>query len=321
MPEYSSNRRNNLLQKTMLKDLATVGKCFDLLLSACLDNPECFLYQNEVTSDIEILVEAMTFHEPTDLETHTQSLETGNEKVLYAIAALSKALTSNYTIIQATKGLWFAGYYRCAIQTRIIQAQYTMAMLDHRLIERAFSYKKHSGKFTKGEKAIQNIDIYIPICFGDEITRETLDCTDTPHMYTEDLDLDFKTNVKNYDPEKYIKVNVVSGFTISALERNNNTQEIQEIDAVIIDIHGGGFVVGSSKVQVKCTPKYANDTGFPVFYIEYRLAPEHQFPAALNDCWQVYLWLRKYAEKYLNLRFKKIIIEGESAGGNLNIGV
>jgi len=317
---FRTNRQDELLQKTMLKNLATVAKCFDLLISACLDDPNCFLYQNKVTSDTKMLVEAMTYHEPSDLETHTQSSEAALSKIMYAIAIGSKALTSNYTIIQVTKVLWFAGYYRCAMRKRLNQSQYTMAMLDHRLIERAFSYRKYAGKFFKGEKVVQNTDIYIPICFDDEITRETLDCTNTPHMYTEDLDMDFETNLRNYSPEEFIRVKVVSGFNIFWLA-NKNTHEIQDVDAIIIDVHGGGFISGSSKVQIKWAPKYSNATGFPVFCIDYRLAPDYQFPAALNDCWQVYLWLRRYAEKYLALRFKKIIIEGESAGGNLALGI
>ena len=248
--EYLNNKQDELLQKAMVKNLATVAKCFDLLISACLDDPNCFLYQNNVTSDTKMLVEAMTYHEPSDLETHTQSSEAARSSFMYTMAVSSKALTSDYTIIQIIKGLWFAGYYRCATRKRLIQSQYTMAMLDHRLIERALAFKKNKVKITKGEEVVQNTDIYIPICFNDEIIRETLDCTDTPYMYIKDLDLDFKTNVEKYDPEEYIKVKVVSCFTIFELEQRNS-EEILEIDAIIIDIHGGGFITGSSNKQVK----------------------------------------------------------------------
>ena len=69
------------------------------------------------------------------------------------------------------------------------------------------------------------------------------------------------------------------------------------------------------------TRQWANNTGLPVFSIDYRLAPESPFPAALNDCWQVYYWLFLHAEEYLGIKAKRIYLAGESAGGNLIMGI
>jgi hormone-sensitive lipase len=62
---------------------------------------------------------------------------------------------------------------------------------------------------------------------------------------------------------------------------------------------------------------WANETKVPIFSIDYRLSPQYQFPSALNDCWQVYYWLVKNAESHYGINPKKIIIVGDSAGGNL----
>ena len=51
------------------------------------------------------------------------------------------------------------------------------------------------------------------------------------------------------------------------------------------------------------------------------IAPKHQYPDPINDSWQAYLWVMKYAEKYLKIRFKKIFVLGGSAGANLGLGV
>jgi len=67
--------------------------------------------------------------------------------------------------------------------------------------------------------------------------------------------------------------------------------------------------------------KYANDLGFPVFSVDYWLAPEHQYPKGLSDCWQAYLWILKYSRIYLGLKYEKILLTGDSAGGNLLLGV
>lgn len=54
-----------------------------------------------------------------------------------------------------------------------------------------------------------------------------------------------------------------------------------------------------------------------VFDIEYRLAPMHRFPAAVEDCWQAYAWLVLNVEKVFGIKYKKLIVMGDSAGGTL----
>jgi len=55
--------------------------------------------------------------------------------------------------------------------------------------------------------------------------------------------------------------------------------------------------------------------------IDYRLAPENPYPAALDDCWQAYNWVINYAEEVLGIKPTKIILTGDSAGANLAIGI
>lgn len=67
---------------------------------------------------------------------------------------------------------------------------------------------------------------------------------------------------------------------------------------------------------------WANDTGVPVFSIDYRLSPQWQFPSALNDIWQVYHFLIERGAQEFGFNNsgqppKKIVVVGDSAGGNL----
>lgn len=55
----------------------------------------------------------------------------------------------------------------------------------------------------------------------------------------------------------------------------------------------------------------------PIFSVDYRLSPKYSFPAALNDVWQVYYWLIENAESKLGIIPRKVILVGDSAGGNL----
>lgn len=84
---------------------------------------------------------------------------------------------------------------------------------------------------------------------------------------------------------------------------------------VIISVHGGGYVYGSTKIyQFYCMD--LAQRGFGVLSFNYRLAPEHIFPAALQDINRVMLWLEKNAESY-GLDRDNIFMLGDSAGAQL----
>lgn len=83
-------------------------------------------------------------------------------------------------------------------------------------------------------------------------------------------------------------------------------------DKVIVYVHGGGYVSGSCSDHRGFISKLAKNTGVTHLIYEYRLAPEHKFPAALEDSVTVYQWMLSSGFKTEN-----IIIAGESAGGGL----
>ena len=77
-------------------------------------------------------------------------------------------------------------------------------------------------------------------------------------------------------------------------------------------IHGGGFCYGSLTSHRKLVSEIVQRTGLSVLHLNYRLAPEHSFPAALEDCCQVYQQI--FSSR---LPREKVSIMGDSAGGNL----
>jgi len=87
---------------------------------------------------------------------------------------------------------------------------------------------------------------------------------------------------------------------------------------LIIYLHGGGFVFGNIESYDPLCRKIANSSKCRVLSVEYRLAPEHKFPAAAEDAYESYLWVRKNAES-LEIDSEKIAIAGDSAGGNLTV--
>jgi len=91
--------------------------------------------------------------------------------------------------------------------------------------------------------------------------------------------------------------------------------------AIVVHIHGGGFVSMSSATHRVYTNRWVKDLKAIHFSIDYRLAPKNMYPDALDDVWQAYLWIVNYAETVLGIKKQKIIITGDSAGGNLAVAL
>ena len=85
-----------------------------------------------------------------------------------------------------------------------------------------------------------------------------------------------------------------------------------QTDKAILYFHGGGFRLGSVASHRDLIARIAEASGCRVFAINYRLAPEHRFPAALEDARTAFDWLRGEGFKPEN-----IALAGDSAGGNL----
>jgi acetyl esterase/lipase len=86
-------------------------------------------------------------------------------------------------------------------------------------------------------------------------------------------------------------------------------------EQVILYLHGGGYVAGSIKSHENLAARLSRLSKSRVLLIDYRLAPEHVFPAAIEDSTKAYRWLVSH-EKILP---KNMIIGGDSAGGGLTI--
>lgn len=98
-----------------------------------------------------------------------------------------------------------------------------------------------------------------------------------------------------------------------------NGKNIQNSSAIIY-IHGGWFIAGGFETHDAVVRKLANKTGSVVIFVDYRLAPEHPFPAGLNDCINSVKWIADNAES-LGIDAHQIGIIGDSAGGALATGV
>lgn len=85
---------------------------------------------------------------------------------------------------------------------------------------------------------------------------------------------------------------------------------------VYLHIHGGGWVLGAYDQQDPMLERIVTATGMAAISVEYRLAPEHPYPAGPDDCEAAALWLVKNCQEKFGT--DKLTIGGESAGGHLS---
>jgi acetyl esterase/lipase len=85
-------------------------------------------------------------------------------------------------------------------------------------------------------------------------------------------------------------------------------------------IHGGGYIFGSALVDDPRLPRWAEELGCVVVSVEYRLAPEHPYPAPLEDCYTGLVWTFRQAAG-LGIDPRRVAIAGASAGGGLAAGL
>jgi acetyl esterase len=85
---------------------------------------------------------------------------------------------------------------------------------------------------------------------------------------------------------------------------------------VVMFFHGGGWVIGDLETHDNLCRSIANVGDCAVVSVDYRLAPEHKFPAAVDDCWAATTWIAAQAGG-LALDRGRMAVAGDSAGGNL----
>ncbi|TZG28832.1 alpha/beta hydrolase [Sphingomonas montanisoli] len=94
--------------------------------------------------------------------------------------------------------------------------------------------------------------------------------------------------------------------------------ERDEAGPLIVFIHGGGFVLGDLDTYDSAATAIANGTGLPVISIAYRLAPDHPWPAAPDDCEAALRWIAEQPDLF-GRAHDRIALAGDSAGATLSI--
>ncbi|MFM0469121.1 alpha/beta hydrolase [Paraburkholderia strydomiana] len=113
-----------------------------------------------------------------------------------------------------------------------------------------------------------------------------------------------------------LRVPTRDGATIRARLYQAAEPSWAEPAPALIYYHGGGFTVGSVDTHDALCRMFARDGKCAVLSVDYRLAPEHKFPTAVNDAFDALVWLHAHAAEF-GIDAGRLAVGGDSAGGTL----
>ena len=210
---------------------------------------------------------------------------------------LKKILSKTYTSINFRKKLYLKREYKP------ITLNYINELLD-------FLNGKKEAK--KEKNNVQNLIEISEENKSKPLYHEKIEKAEKKNYVSTRLFHSSEIIFKKYKEEKSKNKNVIKNFlSKNKVITNSGT------DTLLIHVHGGAYIQGSTFGQESYLRDWCKHMGIPFLGIDYGLSPTHQYPEQINDCFQAYMWILKNAKEELCLNVENIIMSGDSAGANL----
>ena len=133
-------------------------------------------------------------------------------------------------------------------------------------------------------------EIYIPQSLIDQLHKDSYKETDRPFIVENRSGMNFQmASNTSVNLDDYVKVHVISSYDWGKVNWKKGRlhdpldEDPVHLEAIILFIHGGGFISTSTTVYQPMLRKMSKETGYPVFSVDYRLAPDYPHPTPLND--------------------------------------
>jgi hormone-sensitive lipase len=121
--------------------------------------------------------------------------------------------------------------------------------------------------------------------------------------------------------DSYVWATIISNDDLAIYRNAFHIKKAERPDTAIFFIGGGGFIASTESLQETFLRDYCKNLNCIVYEFHYKLAPEFKYPFQLHEMLETYLGLVFYYKHYLGITLKKIILMGDSAGGNLVMGL
>lgn len=307
-----------------------LGYGFEFLFSSMLTDSSSIFYSDENREDIEILNNHLTVVNPEDLDKHLKKLEKAAKDIGFFIGIAQKGFQYKANSKKFMSLLYYTAFYGLKRKTGSSNGLLFQHTIDNATLSRMIQFPENKIVQRLMKVMLKKVGVdkqfWIPISKPDELTVSSYRSDSTPYIVQYKNGMNFSLNASSYNHDDFVKVTVISHQDWGKVDWKkgkcyDTTAEPAHVESIVLFIHGGGFISGSTTMYQPILMKMSKDTGFPVFSVDYRLAPDYPHPTPLSDCWMVYLWLQYYCREYFQLTFDKVILAGDSAGGNLCWGI
>lgn len=121
--------------------------------------------------------------------------------------------------------------------------------------------------------------------------------------------------------DNYVWTTIISNDDLAFYKNAFQIKKAARPDTAIFFIGGGGFIASTESLQETFLRDYCKNLNCTIYEFHYKLAPEYKYPHQLHEMLETYLGLVFYYKHYLGIELKKIVLMGDSAGGNLVMGL
>ena len=172
-------------------------------------------------------------------------------------------------------------------------------------------------KFNRRMKAVIKVYQALTERDPDKVTPEYIDSINNSPLINNRFTKKIITKISSNITKTTYVVPVTKGrITVDYFCSNKRNSDQAGLTPLILFFHGGGWVYGNMEIYSLYCAKLAEITSASVLLADYRLAPKHKFPTALEDAYSTYKWALD-GLKYWKIDPQRIFIAGDSAGGNI----
>jgi acetyl esterase/lipase len=120
-------------------------------------------------------------------------------------------------------------------------------------------------------------------------------------VFAIETDVDGHENGKTFSARLITSKSLPIWKSDAAPSSSSSSSTLTSPNTLVVHFHGGGFIAMSSYSHQEYTRKWAQQTGYAILSVDYRLARDDPYPASFLDCWDAYNWALNTAHEYLGI--------------------